>query len=56
MEKAKKIMIIVAATILGLVALVIIFISPISKYLVEKYDVTYTGREIKMDWAYVNKY
>ena len=36
--------------------LVIIFISPITKYLVEKYDVKYTGREIKMDWVYVNPF
>lgn len=34
----------------------IIFISPITKYLVEKYDVKYTNREIKMDWAYVNPF
>jgi hypothetical protein len=37
-------------------ALVIIFISPITKYLVEKYDVKYLGREVKMDWAYVNPF
>ena len=36
--------------------LIIIFISPIAKYLVEKYDVEYTGREITMDWAYVNPF
>lgn len=35
-------------------ALVILFISPITKYLVEKYDTQYIGREITMDWAYVN--
>ena len=43
-------------SIIGVVALVVIFISPITKYLVEKYDVQYTGREIKMDWAYVNPF
>lgn len=32
----------------------IIFISPLTKYLVEKYDHKYSGRQIKMDWAYVN--
>lgn len=36
--------------------LIIVFISPLTKYLVEKYDVKYTGREIKMDWAYVNPF
>ncbi len=36
--------------------LIIIFISPLTKYLIEKYDVKYTGREIKMDWVYVNPF
>ena len=35
---------------------VILFISPISKYLIEKYDLQYTGRQIEMDWAYVNPF
>jgi hypothetical protein len=54
--KLKKIAIITLVSVVALVALVIIFISPITKYLVEKYDVKYTGREIKMDWAYVNPF
>jgi hypothetical protein len=37
-------------------ALVIIFISPITKYMVEKYDVKFSGREITMKWAYVNPF
>jgi len=37
-------------------ALIIIFISPLCKYLVEKYDEEYTGRQVKMDWAYVNPF
>ena len=36
--------------------LVVIFISPITKYLIEKYDVQLTGREIRMDWAYVDPF
>ena len=36
--------------------IVIIFISPITKYLIEKYAVKYTGRQIKMDLAYVNPF
>ncbi|MDZ4667695.1 MAG: DUF748 domain-containing protein [bacterium] len=39
-----------------LVALVIVFISPIAKYLVQKYDTKYLGREIKVDWVYVNPF
>jgi hypothetical protein len=36
--------------------LIILFISPIAKYLIEKYDTKYTGREITLDWAYVNPF
>jgi hypothetical protein len=39
-----------------MVGLVILFISPIAKYLVEKYDLKYTGRQITMDWAFVNPF
>lgn len=55
-SKLKKTLLIVFITIIALVALTIIFISPITKYLVEKYDVKYVGREVKMDWAYVNPF
>jgi len=56
MRKFKKPLIILFITITTLVVLTIVFISPITKYLVEKYDAKYTGREIKMDWAYVNPF
>jgi len=52
----KKIGLWLLVAIIGFVALVIIFISPITKYLVEKYDTKFTGREVKMDWAYVNPF
>jgi hypothetical protein len=35
-------------------AALILFISPLTKYIVEKYAIKYTGREIKMDDAHVN--
>ena len=54
MRKFKKPLIVLIITITSLVVLAVLFISPITKYLVEKYDVKYTGRQIKMDWAYVN--
>lgn len=38
------------------VGLVIVFISPITKYVVEKYDEKWTGRKITMSWAYVNPF
>ena len=46
----------ILVSIVGLVVLVFIFISPIAKYLVEKYDTKFTGREVKMEWAYVNPF
>jgi hypothetical protein len=54
--KLKKTILTIILTITIVVTLVIVFISPIAKYLVEKYDVKYTGREISMDYAYVNPF
>jgi hypothetical protein len=31
-------------------------ISPITKHIIEKYDIQYTGRKITMDWVYVNPF
>ena len=36
--------------------LAVFIISPLTKYLLEKYDVDLIGREITMDWAYVNPF
>jgi len=52
----KKPIIIVISSIIVIVVVAIIFVSPITKYLIEKYDVKYTGRQIKMDWVYVNPF
>ena len=43
-------------TIIVLCIVVIAFISPLTKYLIEKYDVKYVGRQITMDWSYVNPF
>ena len=56
MHKIKKPLLIFIGTIVIIVVVVILLISPITKYLVEKYDEKYTGRQIKMDWAYVNPF
>jgi hypothetical protein len=37
-------------------AAIILFISPLTKFLIEKYDEKYTGRRIEMNWAYVNPF
>ncbi len=54
--KWKKALIIASIAVVSLIIIVIAFISPITKYLVEKYSVKYTGRQIKMSWAYVNPF
>ena len=54
--KLKKMLLISFLTIVIIVGVVIAFISPITKYLVERYDLRYTGRQITMNWAYVNPF
>jgi len=54
--KLKKSVLITVTILISLLAIIFIFISPIAKYLVEKYSVKYTGRRIKMDRAYVNPF
>lgn len=56
LKKWKRVLIIFFLVIFGTVAIIIAFLSPIAKYLIEKYDVKYTGREIEMDWMYVNPF
>src|SRR4051812_28024180 len=52
--KLARAILITIGILFGILALIIIFLSPIVKYVVEKYDNKFTGREITMDWAYVN--
>src|ERR1700722_10646970 len=54
--KLKKGLLILGSILIIVPALIIIFISPITKYMVEKYSVKYTGRQVKMKWAYVNPF
>ncbi len=54
--KIKKTLVIISVIILLTVVLVIIFLSPITKYVIEKYDVKYLGREIKLNKIYVNPF
>lgn len=55
-KKWKKVTAIVAGVLLGIVILIIAFISPIAKYLIEKYDEKYLGRQITLDWIYLNPF
>lgn len=52
----KKILFKILMTVIIFVAVIIIFISPIAKYVVEKYDVKYSGREVTMDLPYINPF
>ena len=56
MLKWKKPLLILLGVLIAAALLVIIFISPITKYVIEKYDEEYTGRQITMDWVYVNPF
>jgi len=55
-KKWKRVCLALFSTVIGIVVLVILCLSPIAKYLVEKYDEQYTGRQITLDWAYVNPF
>jgi hypothetical protein len=55
-NKLKKTFIIFFSTIIIVVVLVISFISPIAKYLIEKYDEKFTGRQITLGRVYVNPF
>lgn len=54
MKQWRKIGLILAATILGLLVLVAVFISPITKYLIEKNSEKFTGRKIRMESLGIN--
>src|SRR5580704_18072997 len=56
MKRSKKLLLFLVILPLALIAVIIIFISPISKYLIEKYGSEYTGRRVKLSWAYVNPF
>lgn len=55
-KKWKRILLVFCLIVITFVIIVVAFISPITKYLVEKYDTKYFGRQIEMDWAYVNPF
>jgi hypothetical protein len=55
-NKIIKISIIVISCIIITTVALILLISPITKYLVEKYDEKYLGRQITMGWIYLNPF
>ncbi|TAF51293.1 MAG: DUF748 domain-containing protein, partial [Sphingobacteriia bacterium] len=54
LSRTAKILVLLAATLVVVLLAVVLFVSPISKYLIEKYSVQYTGRQIRMDKLNIN--
>jgi hypothetical protein len=54
--RLKKTPVTIIISIIIIVMVVILLISPFTKYLIEKNDVKYTGRQIKMGRVYVNPF
>jgi Domain of Unknown Function (DUF748) len=55
-SRVRKMVNITVSSIVITVVLTILFISPLTKYLLEKHDVKLIGRELTMDWAFVNPF
>jgi hypothetical protein len=55
-RRLKRALIITILTVFGFFALIVLFLSPIAKYIIEKYDVKWTGRQITMGLAYANPF
>ncbi len=53
-KKIVKYLFYLLITVVGLLILLIVFISPITKYLIEKYDTKYVGREIEIGKLHLN--
>lgn len=56
MKRWKRGLIITGTVLTSLVIVVFACLSYIAEYLIEKYDKEYTGREIEMDWMFVNAF
>ncbi len=56
MRKIKNTLLIFTEQIVLVIFLIFLFIPVLTKYLIERYDVEFTGREITLDWAYVNPF
>jgi len=54
MKWLKRILFFLLITVVAAFVLLFIFISPISKWIIEKYSVEYTGRQVKIDKLWVN--
>ena len=55
-KKTRKYVTILASTILVLTSVLFLIVPPLSKYLLEKYDVALLGREIKVGKVFINPF
>ncbi|MEO5674784.1 MAG: DUF748 domain-containing protein [Chitinophagales bacterium] len=55
-NRTVRVLAILLCIIILFVVVVIAFISPIAKYLIEKYSEEYIGRQVTMSWLYVNPF
>ena len=55
-HKIIKISSVILGLIISIAVIIILLISPITKHVIEKYDIQYTGRKITMDRVYVNPF
>jgi hypothetical protein len=53
-HRIRNTVLVIFLSLVVLVGILIALISPITKYLIEKYDERYTGRQIRINWALVN--
>jgi hypothetical protein len=54
--KIRRTFVVIFSSILTIIIAVVLTISLLTKYLIQKYDVKYTGRQIKVGWIYVNPF
>jgi hypothetical protein len=54
--RAKRVFLIIFSILAGLVFTIVLLISPLTKYLLEKYDTELFARNVELDWVYVNPF
>ena len=55
-KRQRNIFLISLSSVAAMVVLLFLFLSPIAKYLIERYDKELCGRELKLQYAYVNPF
>lgn len=55
-KMTKKVFLVILGILASIIIVLLLFISLISKWLIEKYDHEVLGREVTVDWVYVNPF